>query len=69
MNYLLDALIKKLEGEIAVAKANVDVYLKGSVGIGEHTDILTQARHGSGGVIWILSSIPGRTSEAIDACG
>jgi hypothetical protein len=40
MNYLLDALIKKLEGEIAVAKANVDVYLKGSVGIGEHPDIV-----------------------------
>ena len=40
MHYLLEALIKKLEGEIAVAKANVNVYVKGSVGIGEHPDIV-----------------------------
>jgi len=37
---LLDALIKKLEGEIAVAQANVEVYLNQSVGIGEHPDII-----------------------------
>ena len=37
---LLDALIKKLEGEIAVAQANVEVYLNQSVGIGEHPDVL-----------------------------
>jgi len=37
---MLDALIKKLEGEIAVAKANVDVYLNHSVGIGEHPDVV-----------------------------
>jgi hypothetical protein len=37
---LLDALVKKLEGDIAVARANVDVYLKQSVGIGEHPDII-----------------------------
>lgn len=40
MNYLLDALIKKLNGEIAVAKANIDVYMKGAAGIGEHPDIV-----------------------------
>ena len=40
MNYLLEALIKKLEGQIAVAKANVDVYIKGAAGIGEHPDIV-----------------------------
>lgn len=40
MHYLLEALIKKLEGEVAVAKANVNVYVKGSVGIGEHPDIV-----------------------------
>jgi DNA repair exonuclease SbcCD ATPase subunit len=40
MNYLLKALVKKLEGEIAVAQANVEVYLKSSVGIGEHPDIV-----------------------------
>ncbi len=37
---LLDALIKKLEGEIAVAKANVKVYLTSPVGIGEHPEIV-----------------------------
>ena len=37
---MLAALIKKLEGDIAVAKANVDVYLNQSVGIGEHPDIV-----------------------------
>lgn len=37
---LLDALVKKLEGEIAVAQANVEVYLNQSVGIGEHPDVV-----------------------------
>lgn len=37
---LLEALTKKLEGEIAVAKANIDVYMQHSVGIGEHPDIV-----------------------------
>tara|TARA_R100001460_G_scaffold34120_1_gene66425 strand:+ start:856 stop:1044 length:189 start_codon:yes stop_codon:yes gene_type:complete len=37
---MLEALILKLEGEVAVAKANVDVYLNHSVGIGEHPDIV-----------------------------
>ena len=37
---MLDALTKKLEGEIAGAKANVDVYLSNAAGIGEHSDIL-----------------------------
>lgn len=27
MNYLLEALIKKLEGEVAMAKANIQVYM------------------------------------------
>jgi hypothetical protein len=40
MNTLLTALIKKLEGEIAVAEANVMVYLNQSVGIGEHPDVV-----------------------------
>lgn len=38
--YLLEALAKKLEGEIAVAKANVEVYINQSVGIGEHPDLV-----------------------------
>jgi hypothetical protein len=37
---MLDALIKKLEGEVAVAKANINVYLNNPAGIGEHSDIV-----------------------------
>jgi hypothetical protein len=37
---MLEALIKKLEGEIAIAKANINVYLNHSVGIGEHPDVV-----------------------------
>ena len=37
---LRDALLIKYEGEIAAAKANIQVYLHLSVGIGEHTDIV-----------------------------
>ena len=40
MNVLLEALCAKLEGDIAVAKANVEVYTKNSAGIGEHPDII-----------------------------
>ena len=40
INFLLKALIKKLEGEIEVAKANIKVYERQSVGIGEHIDIV-----------------------------
>lgn len=40
MNYLLEALVKKLEGEIAVAKANVKTYVRNSTGIGEHPEIV-----------------------------
>tara|TARA_B000000557_G_C20593984_1_gene366805 strand:+ start:204 stop:401 length:198 start_codon:yes stop_codon:yes gene_type:complete len=40
MNFLLKALIKKLEGEIEMAKANVLVYQRNSTGIGEHPDIV-----------------------------
>ena len=39
-HFLLDALINKLEGEIEVAKANILVYTRQSVGIGEHIDIV-----------------------------
>jgi len=40
MNYLLEALIKKLEGEIALAKANIQVYIDNPAGIGEHPDVV-----------------------------
>ena len=40
MNYLFVALVKKLEGEIEVAKANIMVYVKNPAGIGEHPGII-----------------------------
>tara|TARA_B100000575_G_scaffold286725_1_gene283874 strand:+ start:116 stop:322 length:207 start_codon:yes stop_codon:yes gene_type:complete len=40
INYLLKALIKKLNGDIEVAKANIMVYVRNPVGIGEHSDIV-----------------------------
>ena len=40
MSYLLEALIKKLEGDIEVHKANVMVYVKNPAGLGEHSDIV-----------------------------
>ncbi len=40
MNYLLEALIKRLEGEIAMAKANIQVYIDNPAGIGEHPDVV-----------------------------
>lgn len=40
MSHLLQALIKKLEGQIEVAKANIMVYVRNSAGIGEHIDIV-----------------------------
>ena len=40
MNYLLKALVAKLEGEREVAKANVMVYTRNSTGIGEHPGCL-----------------------------
>ena len=36
---LLDAIKKHNEGKIALAKANIAVYLKNPAGIGEHSDI------------------------------
>ena len=35
-----EALILKYQGEIAVAKANITIYMSNSVGIGEHPDII-----------------------------
>jgi len=40
MNHLLEALIKKLEGEVSVAIANIRVYERMAAGIGEHPDIV-----------------------------
>ena len=40
MNYLLEALVARLKGEIEVAKANIMVYTRNSAGIGEHPDVV-----------------------------
>ena len=37
---ILKALRLKYEGQIDEAKANIDIYLTSSVGIGEHPEIL-----------------------------
>lgn len=37
---IVDALRKKYEYEILSARANIDVYLRNSAGIGEHPDIV-----------------------------
>lgn len=37
---LLDALYKHAEGHVAKHKANVEVYLNSTTGIGEHPDII-----------------------------
>jgi len=38
---ILKALKARYEGDIAAAKANVEVYLSQAVGIGEHADIIS----------------------------
>ncbi len=40
MNYLIEALCKKLEGDIAIAYANIKAYERNVVGIGEHPEIV-----------------------------
>ena len=40
MNYLLEALCKKLEGDVAMAHANIKSYERNVVGIGEHPEIV-----------------------------
>jgi hypothetical protein len=36
----LDALLKKYDAEMCIARNNIEVYLHDSVGIGEHSDIM-----------------------------
>ena len=60
---LLDALRKKYEGEIASAKANINVYVTNPVGIGEHTDIVGEVQtciekiHDLEGCIQVIDNI------------
>ena len=37
---IVHALVLKYEGQIAEAKANIDIYLTNPVGIGEHPEVL-----------------------------
>ena len=38
---MLKALQKKYEAEIECAKVNINIYLSNSVGIGEHSDVIS----------------------------
>ena len=38
--YIIEALKKKYEGDIEVAKANVRVYMTTPAGIGEHSNVV-----------------------------
>ena len=40
VDLLLDALQQKYHGEIAAAKANINVYITNPVGIGEHPNLV-----------------------------
>jgi hypothetical protein len=39
-NDIIDAVIKHAEGNIAVHKTNIKIYLANPAGIGEHSDIV-----------------------------
>ena len=41
-NLIKEALIKKYDGDIATANANMQVYLANPVGIGEHSEIMAE---------------------------
>ena len=41
-NLIKEALIKKYDGDIATANANMQVYLASPVGIGEHSEIMVE---------------------------
>ena len=41
-NLIKEALIKKYDGDIATANANMQVYLANPVGIGEHSEIMVE---------------------------
>ena len=39
---LMEAALKKYEGDLAVAQAYLDIYLDNPVGIGEHPDVMEE---------------------------
>ena len=56
---LLNALHQRLAGEIATARANIDIYMTSPVGIGEHPDII--------GSIETLFGVIAEAQDKIDA--
>jgi hypothetical protein len=56
---LLNALHQRLTGEIATARANIDIYMTSPVGIGEHPDII--------GSIETLFGVIAEAQDKIDA--
>ena len=40
MSKLLEALERRLVGDVEVAKANIEIYMTNPVGIGEHPDLV-----------------------------
>jgi hypothetical protein len=40
-NSLIQALLSKYEGDMAEAKANIEVYLENPAGIGDHPDVVS----------------------------
>ena len=40
-NSLIQALLSKYQGEMAEAKANIEIYLENPAGIGDHPDIVS----------------------------
>ena len=37
---ILNALLAKYDGDIQMAKANVEIFLENAVGVGEHNDVI-----------------------------
>ncbi len=62
---LLDAVIKQYEADLFRAKANLEVYLTNSAGVGEHSDIVAEMKmmvmqiHDASGCLSISSSLNG----------
>ena len=64
--YLLNALVKKLEGEIAMHKANIRVYMNNPAGIGEHPQILEAIESE---VAKLAEALEKRTTIKVDLLG
>ena len=62
---LLDAVIKQYEADLFRAKANLEVYLTNSAGVGEHSDIVGEMKllvmliHDASGCLAVARSFNG----------